>query len=166
LKVANANFPIESAFGVAWRPPNAGDVFGFSSAVGSSEYFSALRVSQNTVLFCFVVCLIIWSFSFLQNYHTIFQHPRRYVSPHWFALAGLALILQICFLCAMINEDFVLFVEWNLYLIPSVLVAGIIIFTLDVRLKQAYCDWFEKEQQFLRLEFNTKLGMYSPVSPF
>ena len=143
-------------------------LFGFenSSILKSSSYISALIVAQNTTLTCFVICITAWSFAFLQQHDSLFKNRRRYLNSKWIISVIIVLIGQIIFMLAMINVDFLQFVVWNLFLlVPSIGIALIIV-VLEFYFKYRYRKWHRKEQQFMSLEFNTKLGMYSPVSPF
>lgn len=143
-------------------------IFGFasSSELRNINYYDALRVAQNTTLSCLIICLIAWSFPFLQQYDPLKNNIRRYTNVIWLFSVLLVILLQITFMLAMINISIVQFFIWNSYLLLGGIIYAFILMVMEFYLKKRFRDWYRKEQQFMSLEFNTKLGMYSPVSPF
>lgn len=140
--------------------------FGSTSQLHSIKYYDALRVAQNTTVSCLVICVIAWSFPFLQHYHSLRNNIRCYINIIWIFAVFLVIFLQVVFMFAMINVSVPQFFIWNAYLLLAPLIFAFIILIMEFYLKKRYRTWFRQEQQFMSLEFNTKLGMYSPVSPF
>ena len=162
-----ANEIVDRAFGLAGGNDGSGEgAFGFAENTNSLTYRRALRIAQNTTLTCFVICLIVWSFPFLQQYHSPFRNPRRYFSLPWLGISIAIFVAQIFFMLAMINDQLPRFFIWNVWLLPAAAPVYILILVAEFTVKYRYRKWFLQEQAFMKLEFNTKLGMHSPVSPF
>lgn len=132
----------------------------------SYDYYAALSVAQNTTLTSFVILILFWSFTFLQQRTSFFSSPRMYISIPWMITCIFIFILQIAFMFAMMNVDSLVFFKWNVYLIPAAVIFSLFVVLLEFYLKHRFAAWYKQEQLYMQLEFNTKLGMYSPVSPF
>ncbi|KAF2069378.1 hypothetical protein CYY_009303 [Polysphondylium violaceum] len=128
------------------------------------SYSDALLVSQNIMMFAFVYYLCITSISFIHHTESIrkFNPLRNYV---WVGIVILCLSLQIAFsfisLKAIGGIHLLKQVSWELYIV--LFAWAIVVIILDEFVKNLYKKWFEDLQLELRLEFDTKLGMHSPI---
>ena len=144
-----------------------GTVFGFGPAeyFQSQEYHQSLITSQNVTLLVYVIILFAYSFTFIQQQDSIFSAPRLFFSPFWVITVIILLFLQVGFFFGYINNFTKFFFINSAYVLVGLLWAGEMI-VVDAFMKRRYRNWYKDEQDFAKLDFDTKLGMYSPVSPF
>jgi len=144
-------------------------VFGFAGDRWESGHSENLWAAQNFTAVAITAFLIPLSFVFLQRKEPLIHNRMVSIlfwNPVWLVAAILVLGLQLAFLFFAVNDRIpdLASAAW-----PSVLVViawPIEILVADVWLRAKYRRWHDRNQRFLRLEYDTKLGMYSPVSPF
>eukprot|EP01117_Protostelium_nocturnum_P005661 TRINITY_DN2044_c0_g1_i4.p1 TRINITY_DN2044_c0_g1~~TRINITY_DN2044_c0_g1_i4.p1 ORF type:complete len:1569 (-),score=567.37 TRINITY_DN2044_c0_g1_i4:1041-5747(-) len=146
-----------------WPNSSWSRIFGFDPTVDyrSTLFEDALIYSQNILLFAIVFHLSIGSISLLYRHKSVLR--TRFQIP---------LVYPICFFCG-ISLQVVFFIisvrnhpmlldqlGWYIYLLiflwPAVALA------IDEGLKVREREWFQRYQKGLKLEFDTRLGRYSP----
>eukprot|EP01132_Coremiostelium_polycephalum_P003789 gene3789-4714_t len=130
----------------------------------SIPFNDSVLVSQNIMMFAFVYYLCVTSISFIHHTQSIlkFNPLKNYV---WVFVVLFCLGLQIGFLLISLKViggiSLLSDVAWELYIVLFCWAVGVVV--LDEFTKRLYKKWFDDLQLELRLEFDTKLGMHSPI---
>ncbi|KAN0019353.1 hypothetical protein ACTFIU_002561 [Dictyostelium citrinum] len=157
---------LHSLTGASWSNIFGADLSEWSSNVGNHgvSFSSALLVSQNIMMFAFVYYLCVTSISFIHHTQSItkFNPLRNYV---WVFVVILCLALQIAFsfISLKVIDGIHLLgkVSFELYIV--LFCWAFFVIAIDEFVKGLYKKWFDDLQLELRLEFDTKLGMHSPI---
>eukprot|EP01111_Echinosteliopsis_oligospora_P011824 TRINITY_DN3988_c0_g1_i1.p1 TRINITY_DN3988_c0_g1~~TRINITY_DN3988_c0_g1_i1.p1 ORF type:complete len:195 (-),score=23.21 TRINITY_DN3988_c0_g1_i1:104-688(-) len=153
------------ALQVLWNQADWKNVFGDeTNDVAINNYSSSLLVAQNVVMFASVYYLALTSASFHNHTNSILQFsPAK--NAVWLVCACFALVFQIVFfaisLAVTSNYSALSILPWYFYVVLFVWAFALII--IDELMKKQYKKWFKRFQLELRLEFDTKLGMHSPI---
>lgn len=158
-----------SAFGVIWlHHGSAKGAFGFQKHLTGNSYQKSQRAASSLVLFLFVIFIASWAATFLTTFTPFFprfsRHLRDYIP--WLLSALISLILQAFFSVIFFADEIPAVAARGSFVLVTGLLFPVYSWTLDHYLKKPHRKNFLQEQKFLRLDLETKLGMYSPVSPF
>ncbi|GAM17379.1 hypothetical protein SAMD00019534_005540 [Acytostelium subglobosum LB1] len=146
-----------------------GNIFGASISDWPTNpritYSDALFVSQNIMMFAFVYYLSITSLSFIHHTQSVLKFNPLRKNYIWVIAALLSIGLQVGFslvsLKAIDGIGLLGSIPWELYVV--LFCWAIVVILLDEFVKRLYKKWFDEIQLELRLEFDTKLGMHSPI---
>ena len=146
-----------------------GGVFGFKQPINDREYRDAIRIAQHVTAVAFVGFVMCMSFCNLQRKEPLFNGYRPcglYFSLWWivFSCVALATQLAIMFLAINVNVPDLAARGWPVIFLCCAW--PVVICCVEFWVKRKYMKWYDRNQRFLRLEYDTKLGMHSPVSPF
>eukprot|EP01102_Stenamoeba_stenopodia_P014701 TRINITY_DN4915_c0_g1_i1.p1 TRINITY_DN4915_c0_g1~~TRINITY_DN4915_c0_g1_i1.p1 ORF type:complete len:419 (-),score=104.43 TRINITY_DN4915_c0_g1_i1:9-1118(-) len=142
-----------------------GDLIGFSDDVKTVEYRESLYRAQNILLVALVYFLAFLSFYFVQGTEGLLK-IRPSTHWRWFVCSLLCVTLQIFFCFLSVGFDQTVFTDVPYKIWILVILWPVVILIIDEYLKRQYKDWYKKHQLFLKLGFETRLGMYSPKSPY
>lgn len=100
--------------------------------------------------------------SFHSRTRTIFKF-NPFKNTEWVVVCAVAVVLQAVFFLIYNRELLSLFsqVEWYVYVIMFVWPLFVVI--IDELVKRSERHHWKLNQEILRLEFETKLGMHSPI---
>lgn len=152
--------------GAWWTNGSARGLFGFGAEAQTQAYHTAVRIGQNVAGFVFVLFLCAWGMTFVQNSAGLFSSPRRFLCVPYLLGACLVLAMQALFMAVDVNLALPQLLARGLYPIVASLAWVPAVFVLDEIWKRRHQAHVNQDQQFMWLEFDTKLGMHSPVSPF
>mmetsp|Transcript_16927 Transcript_16927/g.66048 ORF Transcript_16927/g.66048 Transcript_16927/m.66048 type:complete len:280 (+) Transcript_16927:166-1005(+) len=152
--------------GAWWTNGTAAGVFGFGPETTTAGYYTAVRIGQNVAAVVFVLFLCAWGATFIQASRGFFSAPRRFFSVPYFCGAALVLVMQVLFMLVDVNIAVPQLAVRGLYPILAGLAWVPAVLLLDELWKRRHEAHVKQDQQFMWLEFDTKLGMHSPVSPF
>eukprot|EP01133_Synstelium_polycarpum_P009142 gene9142-10722_t len=129
------------------------------------SYSDALLISQNIMMFAFVFYLGFTSISFIHHTQSILTFNPVRKNYAWVLLVSLSLAFQVCFSLVSLKTiggiHLLRSIPWELYVV--LFCWAIVVLLLDEFVKRMYKKWFNDLQLELRLEFDTKLGMHSPI---
>ncbi|KYR02932.1 putative transmembrane protein [Tieghemostelium lacteum] len=155
---------LHSLTGVSWANIFGGNLSEWSDHRSSIPYSHALLVSQNIMMFAFVYYLCITSISFIHHTQSIrtFNPLNNHI---WVLLVLLSLGLQVAFsfVSLKVIDGIHLLTHIGIELYIILFCWAIMVILLDEFVKRLYKKWFDDLQLELRLEFDTKLGMHSPI---
>jgi magnesium-transporting ATPase (P-type) len=171
-----------------WTAGGIPEVFGVVepadlTAFGQKQFIDALAFSQNLCLFSLVLCIssytlcqhpslsisqtdlvfsVTSSMSFHSRTRSIFKfNPFR--NTEWVVTCVVAVVLQVIFLLIYLRDILSHFtqIDWFVY----VIIFGwpILVIFIDDFVKRRERSHWKLNQEMLRLEFETKLGMHSPI---
>lgn len=173
-----------------WTTGGIPEIFGVVepadiTTFGGKPFLDALIFSQNLGLFSLVLCLstherqpekgifcflpllcffrvVTSSVSFHSRTRSIFKfNPFR--NTEWVVVCAVCFVLQIVFFLVSVRELVSLFsqIDWFIY----VIIFGwpIFVILIDEVVKRTERKHWKLNQEILRLEFETKLGMHSPI---
>jgi len=132
-----------------------------SSEYPSEQFNDALLYSQNITIFGIVMCMSLWSLLFSYDKSHIINKPPFGIA-HLLAIVT-SILVEFIFCCvsmASTGEFLLNRLPWEFYLV--FFLWPIIAIVLDQFVKSKERESFHQYQKELRLEFDTKLGKYSP----
>lgn len=156
-----ATIPVFACIGVFWlvlffidtaKPTNA-----YNLIKGYDRLFLFL---QNYALFFFTVYIIAISATFIHRIEGVLVRSP-FLNPVWILACVLALLLQGLFFWASVGFDLLLMVPWWVHL-ASLAPVLLIVFVSELVKRHGRQEWI-RFQKRTKLEFNTKLGMHSPL---
>jgi len=134
-----------------------------SALINSNNYTVAVLYGQNIMLLAMVLFFVSSSIHYLHRRCRIYQLINMIgINYCWIISVITCIIAQAVFLIISVRNELSAWkhVPWGVYIIivcwPAVLLA------LQEFIKTRYKKYFEKEQLFAKLEFETRLGMHSP----
>ena len=117
-----------------------------------------------------LLCLIAQASTLLERGQTLLSLPTPFTHPYFYALASLSIVTHFCFVCirAYMRIDSVcsdgpqsiIDLDWMVWFVMAVLPAINLI--VATSLNKHDDKFYRRFLSFLRLEFDTRLGMHSP----
>eukprot|EP01119_Soliformovum_irregulare_P018494 TRINITY_DN5690_c0_g1_i2.p1 TRINITY_DN5690_c0_g1~~TRINITY_DN5690_c0_g1_i2.p1 ORF type:complete len:258 (-),score=45.08 TRINITY_DN5690_c0_g1_i2:19-792(-) len=152
-------------------PDSTFDLFaGFDTGVrsdgsylyNSKNFDDALIFGQNVLMFMFVYYLVFMSLGFMYHHQSIFRPPIKINLVFLFASSAVILLQVIWFAFSMIGRSSSMFsrIHWAVYV--GIFLFPIVIVGIDEMVKIKQREYIDKNQRELKLDFDTKLGKYSP----
>jgi hypothetical protein len=158
-----------SALGLVHDGATIRTVFGFDGTRWEAQHTKSIWLSQNLTALAITVFLVPLSFALMQRKEPLISRymiNKVFWNPQWIVAALLVLCMQLAFFFIATNSDTGHLVTTTWPVILGIIGWPFVILAIDLWIKAKYRKWYDRNQRFLRLEYDTKLGMYSPVSPF
>ncbi|EFA85426.1 putative transmembrane protein [Heterostelium album PN500] len=156
---------LQSLSGASWSNIFGANMSEWEPSSEKLSYSDALIISQNIMMFAFVFYLGVTSLSFIHHTRSVLKFNPFRKNYKAVITVIFCIILQICFtlvtlkiiggvhlLSEIPKEIYAVLFGWAPFVI-----------LLDEIVKHLYKKWFADLQLELRLEFDTKLGMHSPI---
>lgn len=158
-------------FYAVWASQLPGELLNFSAVFGvglhprvvlETPYVSAMLLSQNVVLFVLVLFQAASSATSLHCTYDLLSTFKRVPNIPWLCSLLVAIVLQCAFFLISLRHrlDLIREIPWGVYVI-AVLWLPVILVGQEI-IKRRYSAFIEREEKWLREEFNTRLGMWSP----
>jgi uncharacterized Tic20 family protein len=130
------------------------------------RYDISLLAIQNYSLLLYVVSMVVSNLSFVSKVHSIIE-VNVFTNTTWMMIASLALVLQLVFCIISTNGlNPGEFIHWNrtvTNLLFSCIAWPFAVFILDEIVKKNHREFFVRANALALFEFQTVLGMHSPV---
>ena len=121
------------------------------------EVIAAQRNSSTLIVFFLVLSLCMQSSSFLYRTHSILvQSPLNNLA--W--VCGVLVTMSVQTLIFVLSIDYFAWIPWQMWLVVFIWPFVVLILTEYVNAYDART--YDRYMKFLQLEFDTRLGMYSP----
>lgn len=150
-----------------WQDSSAGRVFGFDGAKMKTDQFAdALWIAQTFTQLQFVVCCLAWTFGCCQRRASVLKQPRQFIG-WWLIGLVLVIIIHVIFFFVALSDHLIeraFSRGWPVLI--AIFLFPISILIVDEYLRRKFQEKYAENQLFLRLDFDTRLGMYSPKSPW
>lgn len=127
----------------------------------SSNFQAALVTSQNVTLFAFIWFMGFSSLSYSYGKQSLISKPIRLNGVHLFFILLCIILEVVYFIIYLTTVEFVLNkLTWYVYLL--IFLWPFVMLIIEEFVKKTERSWFKAYQTELRLEFETRLGRYSP----
>jgi magnesium-transporting ATPase (P-type) len=156
-----ATIPVIACIGVFWLV-----LLFIDTAKPATAYFlikgydRLFLFIQNYVLVIFTVYIIAISATFIHRIEGVLVRSP-FLNPVWVSACALALLFQVVFFWVSVGFDLLILVPWWIHL-ASVVPVLLIVIVNELVKRHGRQEWI-RFQKRTKLEFNTKLGMHSPL---
>lgn len=155
----------------AWAEQQPGGVLAFEAVFGvgvtsraarSDAFVSSLLLAQNVVLFALVLFQGAASATSLHCTYDLVSTFQRVPNVAWLCSLFVSIVLQCAFFVVSLRHHLrlVRFIPWGVYVL-AVLWLPVILLVQELA-KRRYSAYISREEKWVREEFNTRLGMWSP----
>jgi hypothetical protein len=123
----------------------------------TEEMVAAQRNTSAFVVLFLAITLCVQSSSFLYRTHSVLAQPP-FKNIVW--LGGVFVALSLQFVYSMLSADSFTWVPWEMWLV--IFLWPVFVLAINEKVNAYDARTYDRYVKFLQLEFDTRLGMYSP----
>jgi hypothetical protein len=123
----------------------------------AKEIVAAQRNSSALIMFFLALSICVQSSSFLYRTHSVLMHsPLKNLA--W--VCGVLVTMSVQSLIFILSIDYFTWIPWQMWL--AIFLWPVVLLVLTENINAYDAQTYDRYMKFLQLEFDTRLGMYSP----